>query len=100
MLVSRSLSAMTELMVSFGMAANASFTGANTVKGPPVFNVSTSPASLTALTSVDSAGLFDAAVATGSLAMPSRLPSPSAGSDEQAGPSGAAAIASAVVDVS
>ncbi len=50
--------------------------------------MSTRPAFFTAVTSVDSSGLLEAAVATGSLAMPSKLPAPSFGTEEQAGPNG------------
>src|SRR6478672_13337860 len=53
-----------------------------------VLSVSASPAAPTAVTSVERAGLLDAAVATGSSAMPPTLPAPSAGSDAQAGPNG------------
>jgi hypothetical protein len=50
------------------------------------FSVSTRPAFLTAVTSVDSTGLADAAVATGAVAMPVKLPAPVLGTDEHAGP--------------
>src|SRR5690348_6467484 len=53
-----------------------------------LLRVSTSPAFFTADTSVDRAGLLDAAVATGSWAMPSKEPAPLLGTDEQAGPNG------------
>jgi hypothetical protein len=39
---------------------------------------------------VDSTGLFDAAVATGAVAMPWKLPAPEDGTDEHAAPNGAA----------
>ena len=57
-----------------------------------LFSVSTRPAFFTAVTRVDSAGLFDAAVATGSLAMPSKEPAPSFGTEEQAGPNGSSML--------
>src|SRR3954469_16577133 len=53
---------------------------------------STSPAAWTAWTSVDSAGLALAAVATGAVLMPSKLPGPEVGTEEQAEPNGSAAI--------
>ena len=43
---------------------------------------------MTAATSVDSAGLLLAAVATGSSVIPVKLPSPSAGTAEQPAPNG------------
>merc|ERR1719478_838515 len=46
--------------VPLGRAANASFVGANTVKGPLPENVSTSPAALTAVTSVERSGVATA----------------------------------------
>src|SRR6201986_1758746 len=49
-------------------------------------SVSTGPAALTAVTRVDSAGLADAAVATGAVAMPVKLPAPLFGTAEQPGP--------------
>src|ERR1700750_1246128 len=54
-------------------------------------SVSTRPACLTAVTSVDSAGLAEAAVATGALDMPLKLPAPDFGTDEQGGPKSTAA---------
>ncbi|GAA4228242.1 hypothetical protein GCM10022254_17890 [Actinomadura meridiana] len=50
--------------------------------------VSTRPAFFTAVTRVDSTGLLDAAVATGSVDMPLKLPLPDAGTAEQPGPNG------------
>ena len=41
-----------------------------------VLSVSPSPAAVTAVTRVERTGLFEAAVATGSVAMPSKLPAP------------------------
>src|SRR5947209_435866 len=49
-------------------------------------SVSTRPAFFTAVTRVDSKGLAEAAVATGAVAMPVKLPAPEAGTDEQPGP--------------
>src|SRR5215207_674221 len=79
-------SAMAASMVALGRAENASLVGANTVIPSAEFRVSTRPASLTAPTRDDSTGLLDAAVATGSWAMPMKLPAPLAGTAEQAGP--------------
>ena len=73
--------------VSLGMASNAELAGANTVSASSEFSVSTRPAASTAVTRVDSSGLVDAAVATGSWAIASKLPaSPSAGTSAQPGP--------------
>jgi hypothetical protein len=74
------------LRVALGRAANASLVGANTVIPLALFRVSTRPACLTAVTRVESCGLLEAAVATGSSAMPLRLPGPVDGTAEQAGP--------------
>ena len=68
-------------MVAGSIFANASSTGANTVNSSP-FRVSTRFTSgfswpETAAVSVVSSGLFDAAVATGSVDMPSTEPAPS-----------------------
>jgi hypothetical protein len=52
-------------------------------------SVSTRPAALTAATSVESTGLAEAAVATGAVDMPVKLPAPVLGTDEQAGPKSA-----------
>ena len=49
-------------------------------------SVSTRPAALTAATRVDSTGLAEAAVATGAVAIPLKLPAPDFGTDEQPGP--------------
>ena len=86
MLVSRSLSASTASSWSAGIAAKASLVGAKIVNGPSPLSVSTRPASVTAVTRVDSTGLLLAAVAAGSWAMPSKLPAPSAGTAPHAGP--------------
>ena len=48
--------------------------------------MSTRPAFLTAVTSVDSTGLADAAVATGAVDMPVKLPAPDLGTEAQPGP--------------
>ena len=77
---------MAAFMVALGRAEKASLVGANTVIPSAEFRVSTRPASLTAPTRDDSTGLLDAAVATGSWAMPMKLPDPLAGTAEQAGP--------------
>ena len=61
-----------------------------------VFSVSPRPAAVTAVTSVDSAGLLLAAVATGSSVIPVKLPSPSAGTAEQPAPNGSSDIGSAL----
>src|ERR1700734_1455103 len=55
-------------------------------------SVSTRSAFLTAVTRVDSTGLFDAAVATGAVDMPVKLPDPEDGTAEQAGPNGFEAV--------
>ena len=86
--VSSSVSARTALSSSSEKASNASLIGAKTVAPSRPFSVSPRPASPTAVTSVDRSGLFEAAVATGSSAMPSDEPSPSAGTAEQASPTG------------
>src|SRR6266566_2979082 len=94
-----SLFASTLCRVAGGILANAALSGANTVMPLALFSVSTRPAALTAVTKVDSTGLADAAVATGTCAMPVKLPAPLAGTDEQAEPNGAAApvVGAAVV---
>src|SRR5215218_1510428 len=71
--------------VDLGRAENASLVGAYTVIPSAEFRVSTRPASLTAPTRDDSTGLLEAA-ATGSWAMPMKLPAPLAGTAEQVGP--------------
>ncbi len=75
----------------FGIAANASSVGAKTVRLSAELSVSTRSASVTAATSVLRSGLFEAAVATGSSAMPSTEPSPEVGTPAQPGPNGASA---------
>ena len=57
--------------------------------------MSTRPAALTAATSVDSAGLAEAAVATGAVDIPLKLPAPDFGTEAQAGPKSMAAAAAA-----
>src|SRR5690242_1166167 len=94
-LVSSALSASTLSRVALGSLANAALSGANTVMFDAELSVSTRPACLTAVTSVDSAGLAEAAVATGALDMPLKLPAPDFGTDEQAGPKSIAAAAGA-----
>src|SRR5918998_3824758 len=92
------LSASTLSRVSCGILANASLVGANSVMSCVLLSVSTRPAFVTAVTSVDSAGFCEAAVATGSLAMTARLPGPLAGTPAQAGPNGPLAAAGAGLD--
>ena len=72
--VSASLSASTPFSVSCGIFAKALLAGAKTVSAGALFSESTRPASVTAPTRVDSTGLPDAAVATGTLAMAAKLP--------------------------
>src|SRR4051794_41876950 len=74
------------------MVWNAGLAGASTVMSWAEFSVSPRLAAVTAWTSVDSAGLLLAAVATGAVLMPSKLPAPSAGTCEQAAPNGSSAI--------
>ena len=84
--MSSALLARTLARVAGGILANAALSGANTVMFDAELSVSTSPAFFTAVTSVDSTGLAEAAVATGAAAMPLKLPAPDFGTDEQAGP--------------
>src|SRR4051794_20669771 len=86
--VSCGTSASTALSVSAGTAWNAGFAGARTVMSCWLFSESTRLAALTAWTSVDRAGLLLAAVATGDVAMPAKLPAPSAGTWAHAAPNG------------
>src|ERR1017187_3637711 len=79
--------------VADGILANAALSGANTVMFFAEFSVSTRPAALTAATSVDSTGLAEAAVATGAVAMPLKLPAPDFGTEEQAGPKSVVVVA-------
>jgi len=51
---------------------------------------------VTAVTSVDSSGLFDAAVAAVSSVIPANEPSPSAGTASHAGPNGPSAISASI----
>src|SRR3954471_19103558 len=74
MLVSVFLSASTFLSAAAGILLKASFVGANTVMSFAELRESTRPACLTAVTRVDSSGLPDAAVATGTWAMAWKLP--------------------------
>ena len=50
-------------------------------------------------TSVESTGLFDAAVAAGSCDMPENEPAPSAGTAEQAGPDGSSIVPDVIASV-
>ena len=77
-----------------GILANAALSGANTVMLDAEFSVSTRPAFLTAVTSVDRTGLADAAVATGAVDIPVKLPAPVFGTDAQPGPKSAVVAAS------
>src|SRR6478672_4095437 len=72
--------------VALSSLPKASFVGANTVMSCAEFSVSTRPADLTAVTRVDRSGLLLAAVATGSVAMPLKLPLPSFGTAAQPAP--------------
>src|SRR5882757_9825727 len=90
-----SLFASTLCSVAGGILANAALSGANTVMPLALFSVSTRPAALTAATKVDSTGLADAAVATGTSAMPVKLPAPVLGTAEHAEPNGAALVVGA-----
>ena len=65
--------------VPAGSLANAELTGAKMVNGPGPLSVSTRPAAETAATNVVSCGLFEAAVAAGSWAIPFKLPLPVSG---------------------
>src|SRR3954451_5514852 len=81
MLVSVFLSASTFLRSADGILSQAELDGAKTVIAGAVWSESTRPAFLTALTRVDSTGLPEAAVATGTCTMAAKLP----GSDESVG---------------
>ena len=89
--MSSALLASSFFRVAGGILANAALSGANTVMFEAELSVSTRPAALTAVTRVDSAGLAEAAVATGAVAMPVKLPAPDFGTEEQAGPKSIAA---------
>ena len=86
-------------IVAFGTAAKASLLGAKTVMSLAELRVSPRPASVTAVTRVDSTGLLLAAVATGSVAMPENEPLPSAGTAAQPAPNGLAAMSSVVSEL-
>src|SRR3954453_13348166 len=79
------------------MAWNAGSAGASTVMSCWPLSESTRLAAVTACTSVDSAGLALAAVATGTVAMPAKLPAPSVGTAAHPAPTGVVAAAGAVV---
>src|SRR3954462_3522715 len=68
------LSAKTFFSMAAGIFLNASLVGANTVNADAELSESTRPACLTAVTNVDSSGLPEAAVATGTIAMAWKLP--------------------------
>src|SRR3954453_1826064 len=93
MSVSVCLSASTFLRSASGIFAKASLVGAKTVMSCAEFSVSTRPACLTADTRVDSCGLPEAAVATGTCAMAWKLAlfAGSVGTAAQPGPKGAIA---------
>src|SRR4051794_450705 len=74
MLVSFFLSASTFFRSAAGILLKASLVGAKTVIPSAELSESTRPACLTAVTRVDSSGLPDAAVATGAVAIDSKLP--------------------------
>ena len=78
--------ASTDFSVAAGILAKAELAGANTVMSLAEFSVSTRPACFTAVTSVDSTGLAEAAVATGAVDMPLKLPAPDLGTDAQPEP--------------
>src|SRR3954453_10252530 len=80
------LSASTACSVFGGILPNASFVGAKTVIAFCEFSVSTRPAFLTAVTSVESTGLALAAEATGAVAMPFKNPGHAFGTAVQALP--------------
>src|SRR6476620_4720229 len=88
MLVSVFLSARTLSRVAFGILAKASLVGAKTVIPSAEFSESTRPAFFTSVTRVDSSGLPEAAVATGTLPIASKLPAfaGSVGTAAQPGP--------------
>ena len=69
-----------------GSLVNAILAGANTVMGCIVLSPAVSPAVLRSLARVVSSGLWDAAVTTGSMDMPWRLPMPVAGIMPQSDP--------------
>src|SRR4051794_37722352 len=92
--VSCGTSASTALSESAGIASNAGLAGARTVMSCALFSESPRLAAPTAVTSVDSTGLALAAVATGAVAMPSKLPAPEAGTAEQPAPNGWESMAS------
>src|SRR5688500_11269058 len=99
MLVSVLLSASTLSRSAFGILPNASLVGAKTVSAGVVFRVSPSFALVTAVTRVLSSGLPDAAVATGTFDMASKLPGllASVGTAAQPAPNVAMSIAGAEV---
>lgn len=72
--------------VAVGIAANAELSGAKTVMSFALLSGSTKFATLIVLTRVDNTGFFDAAVATGAVAMPAKLPGPLLGTLAQAEP--------------
>src|SRR6476469_4636621 len=89
---------MAESRVALSIAANASLVGAKTVMSLAPLRVSPSLAAVTAVTSVERTGLFEAAVATGAVAMPWKLPAPVAGTAEQAAPNVVPSIIAALAE--
>src|SRR4051794_34445564 len=86
--VSCGTSASTALSVSAGAARNAGVGDASTVMSCWLLSESTRLAAVSACVSVESTGFAPAAVATGTVAMPAKLPAPSAGTWEQPAPNG------------
>src|SRR4051794_2079543 len=93
--VSWAVSAISGWSVSGGTASKAGLSGASRVRSGAVFSESTRLAWVTARARVDSAGLALAAVTTGTVAMPAKLPAPSAGTPAQPTPNGAVDAAGA-----
>ena len=82
-----------------GSAAKAESIGPNTVYAASgLFSVSTRPAALTPATKVVNSGLFEAAVPTGALTMPSGDPGPVFGTAEQDGPKMSLTVVTPVPD--
>src|SRR3954451_23690898 len=95
--VSAAVSPRTGWSVSGGTASKAGLAGGRTVSSGAGLSESARLAVVTACTSVDSAGLALAAVATGAVAMPAKLPAPSEGTAAHPAPNGVVAAAGAVV---
>src|SRR4051812_5554860 len=97
--VSWAVSAISGWSVSGGTESKAGLAGASTVTSAAVFSESARLAWVTARAMVDSAGLAPAAVTTGAVAMPEKLPGPSAGTPAQPVPKGAVEAAGAEVSL-